>query len=147
MKKKFVLSHHGDICLVGVGPNGPQQYLLGLNNDHSVHHDHSWRCLIRTQDLWCILSHKTLCGHFCLQKNLQKLSKILKIIIETWFFTVLSKNPELFYAKNRAKLPQKLPISQCFIFKTFLNGQFFLKSYCTVTYFFFEYLGSRLRYF
>ena len=45
--------------------------------------------------------------------------KITKIIIETWFFTILSRKSCNFYAKNRTKLSLKLRISQCCSFRTF----------------------------
>ena len=35
------------------------------------------------------------------------------------FLLLCKKNPALFYAKNRTKISLKLPISQCFTFRTF----------------------------
>ena len=64
--------------------------------------------------------------------------KILKIMVETWFFYWIVKKSCTFYAKNRTNLSQKLPISQWFTFRT---ANFFKKS------FFFEYLENRSRYF
>ena len=60
-------------------------------------------------------------------KNIIFNKKILKIL-KTWiFYCCVKTKPTLFYAKNRTKLSLKLPISQCFTFRTFYNGQFFQK--------------------